>query len=140
MSDMFGESSMNSGASEILPIVPASFCQSSSPMVPLRIFCRWMRASADSRRIVISLRLISSEKTTLVWPCLMDADRAMSRPSVDLPMAGRAARTIIWPGCRPLVSRSRSANPVGTPIIPSPRLPAASISSTVAPITSPRRR
>ena len=30
-----------------------------------------------------------------------------------LPIAGRAARTIIWPGCRPLVSRSRSEKPVG---------------------------
>ena len=25
--------------------------------------------------------------------------------------------TIIWPGCRPLVSASRSVNPVGTPVI-----------------------
>jgi hypothetical protein len=28
----------------------------------------------DSSRIVISLRLISSEKMALVMPCLMDAD------------------------------------------------------------------
>ena len=123
---------MNSGASEILPMVAAILAQSSSPIWPLRSFCRCTRASADSRRMVISLRLISSEKTTDVMPCLIDADRAMSMPIVDLPMAGRAARTIIWPGCRPLVSRSRSEKPVGTPIMPSPRWPAASISSTVA--------
>ena len=34
-----------------------------------------------------------------------------------LPIAGRAATTIIWPGCRPLVRESRSAKPVGTPDI-----------------------
>ena len=46
-----------------------------------------------------------------------------------LPTAGRAARTIIWPGCSPLVSSSKSANPVGTPTISPPREPIASISS-----------
>ena len=82
---------MNSGAAEILPIVAASFCQSSSRIWPLRMFCSGTRASADSRRMVISLRLISREKITEVRPCLIDADRAMSSASVDLPMAGRAA-------------------------------------------------
>ena len=47
-----------------------------------------------------------------------------------LPIAGRAAMTIIWPGCRPLVSASRSAKPVGTPVSAPPRLPMASISSS----------
>ena len=73
--------------------------------------------------MVISLRLISSEKITEVMPCLIDAARAMSSASVDLPMAGRAARTIIWPGCRPLVSRSRSVKPVGTPTMPVAAVP-----------------
>ena len=47
----------------------------------------------------------------------MDARPGEVEPSVDLPMAGRAAMTIIWPGCRPLVRRSRSGKPVGTPVI-----------------------
>ena len=102
-------------------MVDASFCQSSSRIVPLRMFCSGTCASAESMRMVISLRLISSEKITEVMPCLIDADRRMSRASVDLPMAGRAAMTIIWPGCRPLVSRSSSTKPVGTPTMPSPR-------------------
>ena len=75
---------MNSGASEILPMVAAILAQSSSPIWPLRSFCRCTRASAESRRMVISLRLISSEKTTDVMLCLIDADRAMSMPMVEL--------------------------------------------------------
>ena len=63
-------------------------------------------------------------------PFLIDAARAKSSASVDLPIAGRAAMTIIWPGCRPLVSASRSGNPVGTPVSSPPRLPIASISSS----------
>ena len=47
----------------------------------------------------------------MLW--LIDAARQKSSASVDLPIAGRAAMTIIWPGCRPLVSSSRSAKPVG---------------------------
>ena len=34
--------------------------------------------------MVISLRLISSENTTDVMPCLIDADRTMSIPIVEL--------------------------------------------------------
>jgi hypothetical protein len=81
--------------------------------------------------MVISLRLISSENTQVAMLALIAADRAMSRPRVDLPTAGRAASTIIWPGCSPLVSSSKSANPVGTPTISPPREPMASISSRV---------
>ena len=55
--------------------------------------------------------------------------RAVSSASA-LPTAGRAASTIIWPGCSPLVSSSKSANPVGTPTISPPREPIASISSS----------
>ena len=57
-----------------------------------------MRASAESSRMTISLRLISSENTALVRPCLTEQERAKSRPSVDFPRPGRAATTIIWPG------------------------------------------
>ena len=54
---------------------------------------------------------------------------AVSRASA-FPIAGRAATMIIWPGCSPLVSSSRSVNPVGTPTIASPRESIASISSS----------
>ena len=80
--------------------------------------------------MVISLRPISRLKNAVVSCVLIAAARAKSRASVDLPIAGRAAMTIIWPGCSPLVSESRSAKPVGTPVIPPPRLPMASISSS----------
>ena len=52
---------------------------------------------------------------TVACLCLIAADRAMSSAQVDLPTAGRAAMTIIWPGCRPLVRASKSVKPVGTP-------------------------
>ena len=86
------------------------------------------RASADNIRMVISERLISSEKITEVLPSVIDAWRAISRPSVDLPTAGLAASTIILPGCNPLVSESKSLKPVLTPSAPTP-LEIASISS-----------
>ena len=60
---------------------------------------------------MISIWLISRLKITDVSPFLIDADRAMSRARVDFPTAGRAAMITICPGCRPLVSSSRSAKP-----------------------------
>ena len=70
-----------------LPIVDASFCQSCSSIFPDRIRVSGTRASAASRRIVISLRLISREKMTDdIWWCtaacvatLMPTRSAMSR-------------------------------------------------------------
>ena len=55
-----------------------------------------------------------------------------------LPMAGRAAMTTIWLGCRPLVRASRSAKPVGTPVSTPLRLPMASISSRAPGMISDR--
>ena len=81
---MFGESSMNNGALLTSPIRRASRVQSSSVSRPLRMLCSGTRASAASRRMVISLRAISSEKMQVVMLCLMAAERAMSRPSVEL--------------------------------------------------------
>ena len=86
--DRLGESSMNSGASETEVIVRARGFQSWSDNVPERILCSATRASAESSRMVISLRLISSENTADVSPCRMDADRQMSSAIVDLPAAG----------------------------------------------------
>ena len=75
---------MNSGALETSPIRRASRVQSSSVSRPVRMWCSGTRASADSSRMVISLRLISSEKMQVAMLFLMAADRAMSRPSVEL--------------------------------------------------------
>ena len=47
--------------------------------------------------MTISLRLISSEKIAEVKLCLMLAERARSKPKVDLPIAGRAATIINCP-------------------------------------------
>ncbi len=82
--DMFGESSMNSGALDTSPIRRASRVQSSSVSLPVRMWCSATRASADSSRMVISVRLISREKTQVAMLCLIAADRAMSSPSVEL--------------------------------------------------------
>jgi hypothetical protein len=122
---------MNSGASLISDIRRAMRVQSSSLIRPARMSCSRIRASAESSRMTISDLLISSENTALVMPCLTEQERAKSSPRVDLPRPGRAATTIICPGCRPLVAASRSANPVGTPSATPPREAIASISSIV---------
>ena len=62
--DMFGESSMNSGASTTSLIRRASRVQSSSLIWPVRMVCSGTLASADSSRMVISLRPISRLKIT----------------------------------------------------------------------------
>ena len=82
--DMFGESSMNSGASTTSLIRRASRVQSSSLIWPVRIECSGTRASAESSRMVISLRLISRLKITEVRPALTEAARARSRARVEL--------------------------------------------------------
>ena len=84
--------------------------RSSSSRASRAFPCAWLcsgtDASADSRRIAISLRPISSEKKIVGMSCLIAAERAKSSASVDFPSAGRAATMISWPGCRPLVSWS----------------------------------
>ena len=55
-----------------------------SVYAPTRMFCSGTCASADSSRIVSSVRPISRENTTEVRPCLMDADRQMSSAIVEL--------------------------------------------------------
>ena len=84
ISDMFGESSMNSGASATSLIRRASLAQSSSLIWPVRITCIGTRASADSSRIVISLRPISRLNTTVGSLCLIVAERAKSSASAEL--------------------------------------------------------
>ena len=82
---------MNSGASLISDILRAIRVQSSSLIRPDRMSASRIRASADSSRITISERLISSENTALVRPWRTEQERAKSSPSVDLPKPGRAA-------------------------------------------------
>jgi hypothetical protein len=92
---MLGLSSMNSGAAETSPIFRASFCQSSSLMCPLRMWLSGIFASAESSRMVISLRVISRLKMTAVWLWWMLAARHRSRAKVDFPTAGLAAMITI---------------------------------------------
>ena len=87
--------------------------------------------------MVISVLSISREKMTLDWPLWIEAERSTSMPSVVLPMAGRPAKMISWPPCRPWVRSSNSANPVGTPVTWPPRFWVASIWLRVSSITSP---
>ena len=129
---MLGLSSMNIGAPETWPIFGPSLSQSSSLIGPLRMWLSGIFASAESSRIVISLLDISRLKITLVRLLWIDAARQKSSASVDLPTAGRAATITIWPPEKPLISSSRSAKPVGTPLVVPSLLEIASISSRVA--------
>src|ERR1700710_2094502 len=108
---MLGLSAMNIGAPETWPILGPSLFQSSSVIGPLRMLFSGIFASADSRRIVISLLDISRLKITLVRLLWIDAARQKSRASVDLPTAGRAATITIWPPVKPLVRSSRAGEP-----------------------------
>src|SRR5699024_3195136 len=135
--DMFALSSMNSGASAMRLIARAIACQSRSSMGPSRMRFIGTCASAESRRIVISVLSISSEKITEVWPLWIEAERSTSMPRVVLPIAGRPAKMIICPPCRPCVRSSSSAKPVGTPVTCPPRVWVASIVLRVSSVTSP---
>jgi len=94
--DMFGESSMKSGASATSLIRRASRAQSSSFICPVRIVLRGTRASAESSRIVISLRPISRLNSTVARLFLMAAARAKS-----------SARVELWVGTMPRPARYR---------------------------------
>ena len=59
---------MNNGASETLAILRASLSQSLSLIMPERMLCKETPASADNRRMTISLRPISNEKNADVSP------------------------------------------------------------------------
>ena len=75
---------MNSGAALTSPILRASLFQSSSLMWPLRMWLSGIFASADSSRMVISVRVISRLKITEAWLLWMLAARHRSRASVEL--------------------------------------------------------
>ena len=133
---MFGESSMVMGAPCTLVMTRVMASHSGSLMPPPRMWWMATLASAESRRMAISAPVISSEKIADGTPCLTDAARQKSSPSVDLPTPGRAATTIIWPGRKPVVRRSSSGKPDPRPAISPSRLWMSSISWMVGPTSS----
>ena len=56
-------------------------------------------------------------KLTAPWPA-SNAPFKMFAASELFPPQVSAAITVIWPFCKPPVSRSKSAKPVGTPVNP----------------------
>ena len=95
--------------------------------------CSWPRRSADestrasehSMRSASCVDDISSENTRHGQPVSTVAAFCASDSANEvLPIAGRAARMMSSVGCRPAVCASRSAKPVGTPVMPSRRLEA----------------
>ena len=81
---MLGESSMNIGALETSPILRASLVQSSSDMLPLRMWLSGTFASAESSRMVISERVISRLKKAVARLFWIDAARHRSSANVAL--------------------------------------------------------
>ena len=83
---------------------------------------------------------ISSEKisTGVPWPTA--AFTATLSTHAVLPMAGRAATTIRFSGCKPDVMSSKRVNPVGTPVTWRRFVERVSRLSTRPDIMSPTRR
>ena len=107
--DMFGESSMNSGASATSLIRRASRVQSSSLIWPGPHGVQRTRASADSSRMVISLRLISSVKITVVTPCLTAATAQSPGPGWSCGSGSRSAGQVHVVGVIDLDTAHRDA-------------------------------
>ena len=116
MSTMFTlpASTMCSGASCNTSPAWTTRVQSSGPTRLLRMRSQGTCASAQSRRMPISVRDISSENTATGSPATATL-RAMFIASEDFPTPGRAAITTRLPSCSPDVSVSRSVKPVGKP-------------------------
>jgi hypothetical protein len=117
---MPGVSSIQIGALVRMPAARASRGKSSSRSMPLRSFCASMRASAVSMRWTSDSLLISSEKNATFFSLVIAAFCAMLSVNAVLPIEGRAATMIRSDGWKPDVSSSRSAKPLGTPVIASP--------------------
>ena len=70
-----------------------------------------------SRWEVMRKVIWSTDISEEMKPTGSDEFRAKLTAAAVLPMLGRAARMIKSPACRPEVMRSKSTNPVGTPVI-----------------------
>ena len=90
---------MNSGASWSLSKVLLRTPHRSGVISSgLRKALRGILVSAERIRCASSIEFISRENIIVVSPWRRAADLAKSTPSVDLPIAGRPATTIICPG------------------------------------------
>ncbi len=80
--------------------------------------CVWLTRPSEEMSLSVSCSAdISIEKIADGTPLAIAAFSAMLTASVVLPMDGRPAITIRSPGWKPVVLRSSSVNPVGTPRI-----------------------
>ena len=77
-----------------------------------------MRASEQIRRWISSLFDISSEKNAIGSPASRAAATAMFSANDVLPMPGRAATMMKFPGWNPVVIASMSAKPDVSPVRP----------------------
>ena len=76
-----------------------------------------MRPTEDRKRVAICGPDISRLKIATGRRSSTPTCSAMLSANAVLPMDGRPATTIMSPGCRPEVMRSRSTKPVGTPVM-----------------------
>ena len=137
-----GVSSIRIGASFRRPSATVSFSQSSLESRPVRSLCWSSLPTEPIRRIASWVAPISIEKMTTGRPAASATCSPMFTASAVLPMLGRPATTTRSPGCRPEVIRSRSENPVGTPVTSdgSSRLYSASMRSTTSESSEPISR
>ena len=125
-----GVSSMYSGASERRPMRSCNWVYSCGFRLPLRNLSELISVSAEIKRCTNWTADISSEKTATGTLYSTVMFRAMVRTNAVLPIPGRAARTIMSDFWKPPVMRSRSTNPVDTPLTPPSWLRALSMVSS----------
>ena len=118
-SDKAGVSSIRIGAFDSVAAAYVRFVMSWRWSWPRRSADESTRASEHSMRSASWVDDISSENTKHGQPPVVAAFCASDIANDVLPIAGRAASTISSVGCKPAVRMSRSAKPVGTPVMPS---------------------
>jgi hypothetical protein len=106
---------MNRGARSSVSAPSTIRLQSSAATLAERTFSHGTRASAHRRRIPISTRDISRLNMATGTPDSTATLRATLVTNEDLPIPGRAATTIRFPGWSPWRRPSRSEKPVGSP-------------------------
>ena len=110
------ESSTHSGAAARRWLALRIFGQRCSATRPLRSSSPLIRAWEATNRWASSASAISSENSATGLPCSTAAFSAMLHTSALLPIAGRAAMMIRFPGWKPPVISSRSLKPDGVPV------------------------